>query len=101
MKTLPAVSEAVASFDPAEVSFIAVNIQEADSRAQTAIEKLGLDVSVALDSDGDVATSYLATAIPQTVVIDAQGIVRFVFIGGKSNLAAELKDAIDKAKEKS
>ncbi len=101
MKTLPAVSEAVASFDPAEVSFIAVNIQEADSRAQSAIEKLGLDVSVALDSDGDVATSYLATAIPQTVVIDAQGIVRFVFIGGKSNLAAELKDAIDKAKEKS
>ncbi len=99
MKTLPAVNAVVGTYDPDEVSLLALNIQEADARVEAAAKKLELDTSlIGLDQDGDIATSYLASAIPQTVVIDKNGIVRFVFVGGRANLAAELKDAIDQCK---
>ncbi len=95
MKTLPIVDQVVASFDPNEVQLVAVNIQEAESRVQPAIERLALSGSVALDRDGEVAASYQATAIPQTVVIDKSGLVRFVFVGSSNDLSASLKDAIE------
>ncbi|MFO0943066.1 MAG: TlpA disulfide reductase family protein [Pirellulales bacterium] len=100
MKTLPTVNTVVGTYDPSEVSLLAMNIQEAEARIEAAAKRLELDTNlVSLDQDGDIALKYLATAIPQTVVIDKQGIVRFVFVGGRSNLAAELKDAIDQCKD--
>lgn len=95
MKTLPLVNQVVDIFDPNEVRLVAINIQEAESRAQAAVERLAISAAVVLDRDGDVAASYLASAIPQTVVIDKTGLVRFVFVGGDSELGAKLKDAVN------
>jgi peroxiredoxin len=95
MKSLPAVHELVSSFDSQQVSLLMVNVQETESRASSALERLGLSGSALLDRDGEVSASYQASAIPQTVIIDQQGVVRFVFVGSQQETPAMIKDAIE------
>ena len=62
-------------------------------------------LTVALDRDGIVADKYKAVAIPQTVIIDRDGKVARLFVGGGPHLEDQLRDALksvlagDKPKE--
>ncbi len=94
MQTMPLVEKAVAETGEGNVDLIAVNIQEAPGRAQAAVDRLGIGATVALDTDGEVASIYGASAIPQTVIIDRSGIVTHVFVGGGSRFLAEFKAAL-------
>jgi len=93
-KSLPMVQEVVAEFESSQVGLLTVNIQEAEPRVQAAVEQWDLSFPVALDKDGRIAARYLATAIPQTVVIDPRGIIRYVFTVGGTRFPEELKQAI-------
>ncbi|GDY09810.1 MAG: hypothetical protein DWI21_12700 [Planctomycetota bacterium] len=44
--------------------------------------------------DGVAAGKYQATAIPQTVIIDREGKVARLFVGGGPKLADQLRDAL-------
>ncbi len=46
------------------------------------LERQKLHVTVALDRDGSVADKYKAVAIPQTVIINRDGTVARLFVGG-------------------
>ena len=96
MQSLPLVSEIVASFQAGAVELVAINIQESESRAEAAAGRLGLSGPVAVDADGRVAASYLATNIPYTVVIDRQGTVRYVLSGGEPRQLAQLRPIIER-----
>ena len=58
------------------------------------LERLKLTVPVALDRDGVVAEKYAAVAIPQTVIIDADGNVARLFVGGGPQFAEQLRTAL-------
>lgn len=99
MNAMPMIDEAVHGFEGQDVQLIAVNLQEAPEQIQATLKRLGLNPSVALDIDGVAAARYQANAIPQTVVIDREGIVRRVFVGGGNGLGASLTEAIKAALE--
>ena len=61
------------------------------------LERHKFDVTVALDMDGVVADSYDATAIPQTVIIDREGKVFRLFVGGGPEFEDQLRDALKAA----
>ena len=58
------------------------------------LERQKLSPQVALDRDGAIARLYGANAIPQTVVIDQQGKVTRLFVGGGPKLGDQLRDAL-------
>lgn len=58
---------------------------------------MGLQEWTAIDRDGSIAKSYGAAAIPYTVVIGTDGIIRAVFIGSTPDTANRLREAIAKA----
>jgi hypothetical protein len=58
------------------------------------LERHKLELTVALDRDGIVAGKYQANAIPQTVIIDKEGVVSRVFIGGDAQLEDQIRDAL-------
>ncbi len=58
------------------------------------LERQKLSPTVALDRDGVVAAKYWANAIPQTVVIDREGKVTRLFIGGGPHLGDQLREAL-------
>lgn len=95
IQAMPQVDEAVRAFQDRNVILMAVNIQEDADQVKKTLERLNLQTDVALDLNGGVAEDYQATAIPQTVIIDAEGKVARLFIGGDKDFGTQLQQAID------
>jgi peroxiredoxin len=94
MQSMPEVDRVVRELEDRGVQLIAVNLEEPASQIKTTLERLKLKVTVARDEDGVVAHRYAATAIPQTVIIDRQGKITRLFVGGGPKLSQQLHDAI-------
>ena len=94
IQAMPQVDGVVHEFKGQDVELIAVNLQEGADKIKSTLERLKLDPTVALDIDGVVASRYAATAIPQTVIIDRDGKVARLFVGGGSGFADELRKAL-------
>ncbi len=94
LQTMPLVEKVVHEFDGQGVQLIAVNLEEPAKTITATLERHKMNVTVALDQDGVAATKYQATAIPQTVIIDREGKVARLFVGGGPKLAGQLRDAL-------
>ena len=94
LQAMPQVERAAGQFGDQGVKLIAVNLQETAEQVTALLERQKLKVTVALDRDGSVADKYKAVAIPQTVIVDKEGKVARVFVGGGSHLEEQLKEAI-------
>jgi thiol-disulfide isomerase/thioredoxin len=93
MQSMPALDAMAHEFDD-QIVWVAVNLQEDRKTIAAAMERLGINPKVALDIDGAAAEKFGVTAIPQTVVVDAEGKVSRAFIGGGPNVVEELRAAI-------
>ena len=94
LAAMPQVDRATRDFADQGVQLIAVNLEETPKQIKSMLERHKLDLTVALDRDGAVAEKYKASAIPQTVVIDKEGNVVRVFIGGGPNFDDQVRDAL-------
>jgi peroxiredoxin len=94
MQSMPMVDEVVREFADRGVDLVAVNMEEQAPLIKSTLERHKLKVQVALDRDGAVAAKYSVTAIPQTVVIDREGKVVRLFVGGGKQTADALRAAI-------
>ncbi|TWU43137.1 Thiol-disulfide oxidoreductase ResA [Novipirellula aureliae] len=94
LQAMPTIEATASKFDSDEVILVAVNLQESPATIKPILERLKIDPLVALDIDGVAGQRYQANAIPQTVVIDRNGNVQKVFVGGGSGLAENLENAI-------
>lgn len=94
LAAMPQVERAVRDFSDQGVQLVAVNLEEAPKAIKSMLERHKLDVTVALDRDGVVAGKYQASAIPQTVIIDREGKIVRVFIGGGAQLEDQIRTAL-------
>jgi peroxiredoxin len=94
IQTMPQVEKVVAEFEAQGVQLIGVNLEEPAKTVAAMLERHKLKLAVVLDRDGVAATKYQATAIPQTVVVDREGNVARLFVGGGPHLAEQLRDAL-------
>ncbi len=94
VQAMPQVTAAVAEFADRDVHLYAVNLQESPDKIQALLERLRLNPQVLLDRDGVVAANYRATAIPQTVIIDREGNVARLFVGGGPDFETQLREAL-------
>jgi thiol-disulfide isomerase/thioredoxin len=94
IQAMPQVHAVVEEFKDRDVELVTVNLQEAPDKIKSTLERLKLDPAVALDIDGVVADRYAATSIPQTVIIDAEGNVARLFVGGDADFANQLRTAL-------
>src|SRR3954454_10167425 len=99
MQALPEVDKVTSEFKDRGVRYIAVNMQEDKSAASSALERLKIHPTVALDVDGAAAERFQVSAIPQIVVVDTETNVAELFIGANPGLSEQLKASIQKALE--
>ncbi|MDB5345910.1 MAG: thiol-disulfide isomerase-like thioredoxin [Schlesneria sp.] len=95
LQVMPQIDKVVHEFADQGVELVAINLEEKDDRIKAALERLKLEMPVALDRDGRVAEKYGATAIPQTVIIDRTGKVARLFVGGGARFGDQLRTAIE------
>jgi thiol-disulfide isomerase/thioredoxin len=94
MQTMPLLEEALREFDPADVRFVSVNLEERADHIGDVLERHELNLSVALDVDGAVARQYEANAIPQLVIVDREGRVARLYVGGGPKVVEQLKASL-------
>ncbi|MDZ4820095.1 MAG: TlpA disulfide reductase family protein, partial [Planctomycetota bacterium] len=94
LQVMPQIHEVAGEFADQKVQLVGVNLQETPDRIKGVLERLKLELKVALDSDGLVAERYGATAIPQTVIIDRDGKVARLFVGGGARFDEQLRTAL-------
>jgi thiol-disulfide isomerase/thioredoxin len=94
LQTMPQVEAVAKEFAAQGVTLIGINLEETPARVKQALERLKLDMAVAIDRDGRVAERYGATAIPQTVIIDGEGKVARLYVGGSPRFDATLRQAL-------
>jgi thiol-disulfide isomerase/thioredoxin len=94
MQTMPLIDGVVREFAGQGVDLIAVNMEEQPEQIKSMLERHKLKVDVVLDRDGVVAAKYGVTAIPQTVLIDRDGKVARLYVGGGQATADALRKAL-------
>jgi thiol-disulfide isomerase/thioredoxin len=99
VKGLPKVAQTVAEAEGGQVELVAVNLRESAEQAKAALDRMELNVTAALDRDGAVAARYGATAIPQTVVVGADGQVLRVFVGAGLETEKQLKATLEQSQQ--
>jgi thiol-disulfide isomerase/thioredoxin len=94
MQAMPQIHAVTDELKDQGVRLVAVNLQEDHKTAADTLERLGFAADVALDIDGAAAGKYQVTAIPQTVIVDREGKVARLFIGGGPTFADDLRKAL-------
>ena len=95
LQAMPQVDRVAHEYSDRDVRLVAVNLEETPERIKAALERLKLDTTVALDKNGRIAEKYGATAIPQTVIIDRDGVVARLFVGGGARFDDQIRTALD------
>ena len=93
--SLPKITDLGQEYKGAEVDVIAVNIEQTSAEVRGLLDRLKISPMVVLDSDGAVARAYQAQAIPQTVIIDRDGKVKQIIVGGGGTTEAKIRDSLD------
>jgi thiol-disulfide isomerase/thioredoxin len=94
LQTMPQIDAVANEFAGRGVVLVGINLEETPERVKQALERLKLDMQVAIDRDGRVAERYGATSIPQTVIIDTEGKVARLYVGGGPRFDATLRQAL-------
>jgi len=66
---------------PNDLVILGVNVQESESKVKDFIQSVGIGYPILLDLTGKVGKQYQVMALPDTLFIDKEGILRFHHIG--------------------
>ena len=91
---LPDYMEATSEFDPDEVLFAAVNLQESSQDVRKFLKEKGWDPVVPLDASGAVGADFFVSGIPHTVILSPGNIVENVHVGYRPDGGANLQNTI-------
>ena len=69
-------------------------VEESSDQISDALKRLQLDMPVAMDVTGKVGGKYAVTSIPSTVIVDKQGKIARVYVGGSDDFDEELRTAL-------
>jgi len=94
-KSLPLIEEIVKEYAPKGVKLCAVDVKEDPAKIKEYLANQKLNIEVAVDSTGEVAQAYGVMGIPQTLVVDTDGIVRDVHLGFDDDIKEKLADMFD------
>jgi peroxiredoxin len=94
LQAMPQVEKVAHELEGQGVQLVAVNLQETPDQIKATLDRHKLKVGVALDRDGIVADKYKAVAIPQTVVVNRDGTIARLFVGGGAHFEDQLREAV-------
>ncbi len=78
---MPALSEVAKEFADQGVKLISIDLGEDPADVRAFLADMNLDITVALAADNTVPSLYKVEPIPQTTIVDREGIIRIVHIG--------------------
>ena len=86
IEAMPQLKKVSEEYKDRDVVLYAMNLGESDTLIQTFLKKNKIETNVLVDPTYQIAINYMVDKIPQTVIIDKQGIVRKVHLGIPTNM---------------
>ena len=93
--SLPAIASVARRYQDQGVSLYAVNLGDPPDSVRSFLKQKSLDIDVLLDGDSSIGNLYQAEAIPQTVIIARDGMIKRVHVGYSPDLGSELATELD------
>ena len=93
--TMP-VLEKLQKEHPDAFTLLAVNIGEPQDVVAPYVQSQKIEARVLLDIDEQVASAYRASSIPMQVIIDREGVVRYIWAGYHARMGEDLWSEISK-----
>jgi peroxiredoxin len=95
VRALPELQKATSSFNKKEVALLAVNQGESKKVISKFLKKKQLKaLSVIMDESRKIGGDYKVKGIPKTVIIDQNGVIRYVHVGFSPEIGNRLKGEI-------
>lgn len=82
-KELPAIENLVKAFKNTTLKIVLINTAETEDIVFNFFGKLGIDLETLLDTDGRITEMWKPRGLPTTVLVDPQGKIRYLVIGGR------------------
>ncbi|VAW70846.1 hypothetical protein MNBD_GAMMA12-318 [hydrothermal vent metagenome] len=82
-KELPAIEKLITTFKKSKLKIVLINTAETEDTVFNFFGKLGVDIDTLLDTDGKVTEQWKPRGLPTTVLVDPQGKIRYLVIGGR------------------
>jgi thiol-disulfide isomerase/thioredoxin len=99
MLTMPLMEKAMEQFPSEKVEMISVNLEERPEQIRDVLKRHQLSPKVALDIDGAVARKYQVDAIPQLFIVDRDGNIARVYIGGGQSVVDQFTASLQELLE--
>jgi len=93
--SLPGIAAIHKEKSPAGLKVFAVNLREDRGKIAQFLRENKLDLPVLMDEDGAAAGAYGITAIPATVLIGKDGVVRTVIVGFEPSMKQTLSRVVE------
>jgi thiol-disulfide isomerase/thioredoxin len=93
--TMPIIEKLVNEYGESDVVLYTINMAENPDEVRAFLRDAGVDVKVGLDPWFQAARAYDASALPQTVIVDKDGVIQAVHVGVDHNLSEELRVQLD------
>jgi cytochrome c biogenesis protein CcmG, thiol:disulfide interchange protein DsbE len=65
-----------------DVQLYAINIEESENTIMDFLQNNGYSLPVLLDADGSISQEFRVRAVPTTIIVDSQGVIRYRKTGG-------------------
>jgi len=91
---MPLLDQLYTRYERVGFSLLGVNIDDDSSRAMDMIRELGVSFPVLFDARKEVSKLYNVDAMPVTVLVDREGVVRYVHKGYKPGYEEKYLDQI-------
>ncbi len=91
---MPLLDELYSRYQRVGFNLLGVNIDDDSRRAMQMVEELGVDFPVLFDARKEVSKLYEVEAMPVTVIVDRQGVVRYVHLGYKPGYEEKYLDQV-------
>jgi len=95
VRSLPVLAEVTKPLESQGVVFYAVNAREDAAKIQEFLKSKELNIPVLRDADGAIMKLYGVQSIPQSVLIDKEGVIRAVHVGFSPNLKTTLSSELE------
>jgi thiol-disulfide isomerase/thioredoxin len=94
-RELPHLVNVAKDYKSKGVVFYAIDLKESKAKVEEFLKKEKLNMTVGLDSKGNVAKAYGVSGIPMLLLIDKKGVVQAVHIGYSPAIEKELHKELD------
>lgn len=94
VKEMPMLNELHNKYEPLGFTVLGVNVEQDSDNARNFLAKNNVDFPILLDSSNEVTQLYKVIAMPTTVFVDRDGMMRFTHMGYKSGDEVKYRDIV-------